>query len=300
MNRAHKSHLHSKGIGLILGATLFVAAGDALAKWLLQTYPVLQFICIRSTCGLVIILLYLVAAGKLHELRTRRLRWHMLRAVLVAFVMIAIFYALANIPMVEVEAIGHAAPFFVAVVSPVMLKERVTGHNWFAIALGFIGVLIILRPDPSHFHVAHVVVLGGALGYALLILLARMLSATDTIFAISFYIYPLTAAATGFASYGTWMPPAIGDWLLFLACALVLTVAVLMFIAGVKHVDATLAATLDYVTLIWVALLGFIFWHEIPDPVTFAGIVLIVSSGIYIVRHSTRRIDESLVQTSDH
>ena len=156
------------------------------------------------------------------------------------------------------------------------------------------------RPEPGHFHIAHLVMLTGALGYGLLILLARKLSTTETVFATSFYIYPPTALLGGLASVGSWMPPTPLDWLLFFACGLVLTVATLMFIAGVKHVDATLAATLDYTTLVWVAIIGLVIWHEKPDPVTFAGILVIVAAGIYIVRHSTRRLDESLVQTADH
>jgi len=69
---------------------------------------------------------------------------------------------------------------------------------------------------------------------------------------------------------------------------------------GLRYMDAILAATLDYVTLIWVTLYGVLFWAQIPDPITSIGVLLIVFAGIYIVRHSTRRVDESLVQTSDH
>ena len=279
---------------------MLVAAGDALAKWLLAIYPLMQFTCIRSSFGVFIILGFLVATGKLKQLRTKRMPWHMLRAGLVAYVMTAVFYALDNIKMVEVEAIGHAAPLFVGLLSPFMLKERVSAHNWFAIGVGFCGVLIIVRPQPGHFHIAHLVMLSGALGYGLLILLARKLSTTETVFATSFYIYPPTALMAGAASVSSWMPPTGLDWLLFFACGLVLTVATLMFIAGVKHVDATLAATLDYTTLVWVAIIGLVIWHEKPDPITFIGILVIVAAGIYIVRHSTRRIDESLVQTADH
>lgn len=300
MSGTSRHHPRRLGIALLVIATLFVAVGDACVKWLAATYSTLEITFIRCAGGIVLVSLFMLATGKLGRLRTRRLEWHALRAVLVTFVMLGVFYSLGNIPMVEVEAIGHAAPFFVALLSPVILKEAVTGHNWLAIGIGFLGVVIILRPDPAHFHVAHLYMFGCALGYAVLILLARMLTSTESVFAINFYIYPLATVITGVLAPENWITPTPADWLLFGLFVLCNSSAVLLFLTGLRHVDATLAATLDYITLIWVVLLGGLIWQEYPDPISSIGILLIVASGIYIIRHGTRQIDESIVQTTDH
>jgi drug/metabolite transporter (DMT)-like permease len=241
-----------------------------------------------------------VFSGRIRELRTRKLHWHMTRATLVLLVMLGMYYALAHIPLVEIEAIGHAAPLFVAILSPLLLKERVTGHNWLAIGLGMLGVLIILRPDPAHFRIAHLVMLACAAAYAILIILVRTLTRTDSIVSISFYVYPPGALLAGLLARGEWVAPTITHWGVFIAFGTCNTLATLLYVLGLRHVDAVLAATLDYVTLIWVTVYGILFWGELPDPITAVGIVFIVLGGIYIVRHSTRRVDESLVQTSDH
>ena len=278
-----------------------MAFADALTKWLSASYGTPQIAFIRCTFGVLYVAAFVILSGRLHDLRTRRLHWHMLRALLVAAVILGVFYALAKIPMIEVEAIGHAAPFFVALLAPAWLKEQVTGHNWLAIGIGFLGVLIILRPDPGHFHIAHFIMFACALAYALLILLARKLSETETTLALTFYIFPPSALITGvFAWYSDWISPTVLHWGVFAAQSFFATIATLLFIAGVRRVDATLTATLDYTTLIWVALLGFAFWGETPDPITFFGIVLIVCGGVYIVRHSTRKMDESIVQQVEH
>ena len=289
------------GITYILAATLLVALADALTKWLSASFGTPQIAFIRCSLGALYMTAYVLATNRWQGLHTQRLGGHMTRALLVAGVILGVFYALAKIPMIEVEAIGHAAPFFVAVLAPVWLKEQVTGHNWGAIGVGFLGVLIILRPDPDHFHVAHIVMFACAVGYSLLILLARGLSRTETTLALTFYIYPPSVLITALFLWGrAWLPPTVAHWGLFGLQSLFATVATLLFIAGVRRVDATLTATLDYFTLIWVALIGYAFWGEKPDPITFVGIVLIVCGGIYIVRHSTRRLDASIVQQVEH
>ncbi len=296
-----QSHPRVLGIFYILAATLLVALADALTKWLSDSYGTPQMAFIRCTFGVLYVTAFVILSGRLTDLRTTRLPWHMARAVLVACVILGVFNALANIPMIEVEAIGHAAPFFVALVAPAWLKEPVTGHNWLAIGVGFLGVLIILRPDPGHFHIAHLIMFGCALAYALLILLARKLSETETTLALTFYIFPPSMVITGvYAWFSDWLPPTAWHWGVFAAQSFFATIATLLFIAGVRRVDATLTATLDYTTLIWVALLGFAFWGETPDLITFFGIVLIVCGGVYIVRHSTRKMDESIVQQVEH
>ncbi len=272
-----------------------------MTKWLSASYGTPQIAFIRCTLGTLLMVAYVAGTRDFATLRTNRLDGHMARALLATLVIVGVFYALGRIPMIEVEAIGHAAPFFVALLAPRFLGEKVTGHNWIAIGVGFLGVLVILRPEPGHFHIAHVVMLVCALGYALMILLARGLSRTESTVALTFYIYPPAAVITGvMAWFSAWQPPTPAHWGLFAVQGFCATLATLLFIAGVRRLDATLTATLDYTTLIWVALIGFSVWGEKPGLVTFIGILCIVAGGVYIVRHSTRRLDAALVQQVEH
>lgn len=285
---------------MLLAATLLISTGDALAKWLAQTYPATEITCIRGATGSLLVLGFALATRRVKQLRTRRPEWHLVRALLVLSIMLGVYYALAHIPLVEIEAISHATPLFVAVLAPLLIKERVTGHNWLAVGLGLLGVLTILRPDPAHFQVAHLVMLGCALAYALLIILLRTLTQTESVLAINFYVYPLGALVAGLLAWHSWIPPTPVHWGLFAAFGTCNTLATLLYILGLRHIDAILAATLDYVTLFWVTIYGVVIWHEIPDSITGLGILFIVAGGVYIVRHSTRHVDESFVQTTDH
>lgn len=285
---------------MLLAATLLISTGDALAKLLTETYPPAQIACIRACVGFLLVTLFAVFSGRLRELRTRKPHWHMCRALLLLAVMMGAYYALAHIPLVEIEAISHATPLFVAVLAPLLLRERVTGHNWLAIGIGMLGVLVILRPDPAHFRIAHVVMVGCAAAYAVLTILVRFLTRTDSVLSINFYIYPLAALLAALLARHGWVTPTPAHWGIFLAFGTCNTLAVLFYILGLRQVDAVLAATLDYLTLIWVTIYGALFWGQIPDPLTSVGVLLIVLGGIYIVRHSARRVDESLVQTADH
>jgi drug/metabolite transporter (DMT)-like permease len=290
----------SKGVALILTGTLLISFGDALAKWLSATYPTAQIVFLRSSSGLLLVFLFVLASGRLGDLKTRRPGWHALRGLLTVCIMLGLFYALANIPMVEVEAIIHAAPLFVALCAPLFLGERVTSAGWAAVVVGFLGILVILRPDPDRFHVAHVYALGCAAAYGAIILLGRRLSATESVLALNFYIYPLAVVVAAFLVRGSWISPTPADWLLFALFGCCATVAIFCFVAALRYLDATLAATLEYVTLIWVTLIGFWIWRERPDLLTAAGILLVVGSGIHIVRHSTRRIDAEILRTPEH
>jgi len=289
-----------KGVLLTITATIMLASLDVFAKYLLESYSLYQTGFLRALIGFLLISIYVLATKSTHKLKTGKIHLHLVRAVIVTFLLISVYYAIASIPLVEVEAIGHAAPFFVALFSPLFLGEKVTRHSWVAIAIGFLGILIILRPDPTRFHLAHMLMVIAAASYAAMIMIARKLTETDSMLALNFYIYPLATVVLGFLTIGNWTSPTLIHWLYFVLMGICGTITIVLFTAAIKYIEATLVATLDYLLLIWVTILGYLYWGEYPDFVTSIGILLIVCSGIYIVRHSARKTDESIVKTTDH
>jgi len=289
-----------KGVLFTITATIMLASLDVSAKYLLESYSLYQTGFLRSLIGFLLISVYVLATKSAPKLKTRKIHLHLIRAVIVTFLLLAVYYAIASIPLVEVEAIGHAAPFFVALFSPLFLGEKVTRHSWIAIAIGFLGILVILRPDPTRFHLAHILMVVAAASYAAMIMIARKLTETDSILALNFYIYPLGAIVLGFLTIGNWTPPALIHWFYFVLMGICGTITIVLFTAAIKYIEATLVATLDYLLLVWVTIPGYLYWGEYPDLITSIGIFLIVCSGIYVVRHSARKTDESIVQTTDH
>ena len=266
-------------------ATMLVSVSDALGKWLTGAYPVVQVTWLRSVLGLLILCLITTASLNLDKLKTGRPGWHVLRSLVNTLLALLIFYGLKHIPLAEFVALTFSLPFFVALLSPRLLGEAVTKQSWVAIALGFIGILFVLRPTPEHFHPAHLTTLLLAFLISFMFLSARHLSATETRWSLNFYLPVAGVAVFAYPSLAHWVSPTGTDWLLFVALALSQTVGLGCYIEAVRLAQPSFTATLDYARMLWTLTIGYLVWQEIPDRYTWIGIVIIVVTGIYVVRH---------------
>ncbi len=267
-------------------ATVFLCLSDVLGKWLTATYPVVQVTWMRSAFGICTILFAATVTSSLGQLQTRRPAWHVGRSIVSSTMVLGIFYGLKHIPLAEFVALTFSVPFFVALLSPWLLKETVSKQSWIAIILGFLGVLFVLRPTPGHFHLAHLATLGMSLLISLMLISARYLSTTETRWSLNFY---LPVAGIIMFSYPTlvyWTGPTHVDWLLFALLGISQTVALGCYIEALRLARPAAIAPLDYLRMIWTIIVGYLIWQELPDPYTWLGIIIIVASGIYIVRHT--------------
>ncbi|MFQ5660221.1 MAG: DMT family transporter [Gammaproteobacteria bacterium] len=286
MQGKHNAHHNpAMGIFFMLLATVLFSASDALGKLLTGIYPVVQVTWIRSVLGLLFIGSYAITTKRTGQLITGKHGWHLLRSLLSTLLLLGIFFSLKHIPLAEVVSIAFSTPFIVALLSPAFVHEKVSMQSWIAIATGFTGILIIVRPTPDHFHIAHLVMLGFATSAALLILTARRLALTESAVSLNFYLYPVTIIITSFWAHAVWVMPTITDWLLFVCLGFFATSALGCIIQAMRYARPAVVAPIDYVRIIWTIIVGYLFWHEIPDPVTWIGIAIIVISGIYIVSH---------------
>ncbi len=272
------------GIGFMLVGTVFFALADALAKWLVAGYPVLQVAWLRSIMGLILIGGVALVSGRTAQLRTERPGWHLFRGLLSVAVSVSMFYGLKHIALAEFVAILFATPFFVALLSPWILREPVPARAWLAIGVGFMGILLVARPVPGHFHPAHLVTLGVAVMLSGLYLTARILSTTESALALNFHIYPLSFLTLSWPATHQWVAPDAQAWLLFVLLGVTATMALWLLIQAMRHAPPALVAPMDYVRLVWITLLGYFIWGELPDLTTWCGIALIVANGIYVLR----------------
>lgn len=293
--RAREVHHPIKGIAFMLLATVSFTAADSLGKLVAQNYSVTQATLLRCILGMLFIGIYAVSRKQFHHFRTGRPGWHLLRGCVHVTLVLCLFYGLKHIPLAEVISIIFANPFIVAVLSPLLLNEKVSRQSWMAIGIGFLGVLIIARPTPAHFHLAHLACLVSATGMALLIITARRLADTESVITLNFFLYPISILITMLWVIPEWTTPTFADWLVFLAMALTSTMAVIFVTNAMHHARPAVVAPIDYLRLAWTPLIGYFFWKEVPDMMIWLGIVAIVISGIYIVRQS-RVIPEAGVE----
>jgi len=279
------------GIAFALAGTLLFSITDATGKWLTAGYPIMQISWIRSCAGLFLIGLFALLTGRTAHLKTKNAGGHLLRSCLSAGLIMLIFYSLKHIPIAEYVSLTFAAPFIIALLSPLVLREQVDSHSWLAIVLGFIGILIVLRPTPDHFHIAHVAALFVALGIALLSITARLMAKSETALALNFYIYPVNMIVAAWWAIDAWVPPDLLDWLLFLMLGATGTGALGCFIQALRYARPAALAPIDYARMVWMISFGYLIWGEVPAMITWLGIALIIASGIYVVSHG-RKIPE--------
>lgn len=276
------------GIAFALAGTVFFSMGDSIGKWLTADYPVMQIAWIRSCTGLLLIGSFALFTGRLKQLRTKRPRGHILRSFMSAGTIIFIFYALKNVPVAEYVSLTFAAPFLIALLSPIVLQEKVSNHSWIAICIGFIGILFVLRPTPDHFHIAHLASLSVAVSIAALTVSARLMAKTESAVALNFYIYPANIFISAWWALDAWIAPSLHDWFLFLILGASSTSALGCFIQSLRYAKPSLVAPIDYVRMLWMVALGYLVWGEVPETMTWIGIAIIVASGIYVVSHGKK------------
>ena len=276
------------GIASIMAAVFFFSIADALAKWLGQTYDPVQIVFLRYVFGLIPVALLVWHGGGLSVLRTRRPFMHGLRALVTFAALLLLFNGLRRLPLAEAISVAFTAPLFVTALSGPLLGEPVRPRRWAAVLAGFLGALVVIRPGTGAFQAASLYILASALCFALMALITRRLSRTETSAALLAYTTLGACLASLPIVPFVWQPPAPGDLWLFVAIGLVGSTAAYFVIQAYSNAPPAMIAPFDYTALIWAALIGWIVWQERPEPAVWLGAAIIAASGLYITHREAR------------
>jgi drug/metabolite transporter (DMT)-like permease len=264
---------------------------DALGKRVAARTPVFEMLAIRSTIALLILAGVLAASGRLSGLRTRQPGGHAMRALcgLVAFV--SYFAALRHLPLADAVAIAFGSPFLVTALGSVVLKERVGGGRWAAIAAGFVGMLLIVRPRAQGFHGAAWLVLLAALAYALMMLLARWMTRPErpheNTSSFVFYMLCGQAAAGWIVALPGWRTPDAAALAEMAAMGVLAIFGNYGLAEAFRRAPVAVVAPFEYTGLIWAVVLGVLVFGDVPAPTFWLGTAIIVAAGLYTLRSDT-------------
>jgi drug/metabolite transporter (DMT)-like permease len=272
---------------VILSATIF-ACVDGFSKMLAETNGVAQIVWARYALALPILLATTPPTQLPVLFRTRRPGLQVLRGLAPIFVSVGMVLGVRYLPLAEATVILFAAPFLVAALSVPLLGERVHTSSWIAVAVGFTAVLIVARPGFSALSVYALFPLLGAVFYAALQLITRQVAAAGERAETTLAWTLLTGivVSSPFAIY-FWVPLDISGWILMFAVGFAFGVAQLTMIRGFAHAPAALLAPLSYVQIVSATIFSVVVFHDVPDAWTLLGIVMIIGSGIYVVRRRT-------------
>ena len=279
-----------RGIALILASTVFLGVSDVTAKYLSATLPSTEIAWIRFLVFALIMSPAMLPGSPLYALRTERPGLQLMRGVALLSSSLLFISGLRFLPIAEASATGFVSPLFVTALSIVFLGERVGVRRWIATALGLIGVLIILRPGTGAFHAAAFFPIVSALAWACTLIMTRMMSgrehALTTMTWSSIAGVCILSALLPFA----WVAPSWHDILFGVLIGVASTTGQWIVVLAFRYADASVLAPFSYTQLLWVSILGFVIFGELPDILTVTGAVFIVGSGLYTAhRERVRR-----------
>lgn len=280
--RGHQAAL-GRGIALMLGCTLLLTANDAIMKLLAESYPIGQIIFARGALALLLLLGWtMLAAGGRATLRVHDYPGVLTRGVLMVVSTYLFIGGLHLLPLVTATAVSFTGPLITAVLAIPFLGERIGPRRALAILVGFLGVVVMVRPTGEVVQWAVLLPLGAVICGSFRDLLTRRLTTRESSLAILIWSTGMVAAG-GLASWPFgWAPWQAADLPLIAAAAALLAGAHFCQIEAFRFAAASLIAPYRYSALIWGALFGFLLWAEVPGPWMLAGTALIVAAGLYL------------------
>jgi len=280
-----------RGIALMCLSTIgFAVMHVAIQYATAELHPML-IAFFRNFFGLLVFLPLLISGGT-GFLRTKRLMLHGFRGVLNIGAMFMFFYALGIAELAHITALAFSAPIFAGVLSVIVLGEQFHMRRWIAILVGFGGVLVILRPGIIPIDLGSVLVLGAAFLWAIVMIIIKVMSRTESSMTIVAYMNIFLALYSVGPAIWFWQWPSLGGWILMIGIGVSGTLAQMALSQSLKETDPTLVMPFDFLRLIWVAVLGALIFGQIPETYVWIGGAIVFAAGFYLAyRENQKRLN---------
>jgi drug/metabolite transporter (DMT)-like permease len=277
------------GIGLISLTYLCFALLDGSAKWLVQSVPVLVVVWLRFLTHTLLASALLLPIRGAALVRTRHLRWHLLRGLMFCAMTGINFWALQYLLLTVTASIFFLVPILIALMSAPLLGERIDARRWIAILVGFAGVLVVVRPGSAAFHPAMLLSLANAVVYAAFNLMTRKLAAYDPPETIQFL--PALVASVLLAPFAlaVWEPPhGALEWTVLCLMGVFGGVGHYLLALAHRYAPASTLAPFLYQQILYMAAFGYLVFGSIPDPAVWIGAAIVILSGLYLFGRERR------------
>ncbi|MAU01054.1 MAG: EamA family transporter [Anaerolineaceae bacterium] len=296
-----------KGIGFLVSAAFVISIQNIVIKWIGGDYSALQIVALRSLVALPFTLVFYRYEGRRGLPTTKMPRLEYVRGLFLFLSYTTFMMGLAALPLAQIEAIRFSGPLMITFLSVVMLGEQVGPRRWLALVVGFLGVLLIVRPGSASFNLGSVFVLISVLFYALVVILTRKLQAEDSSATMAYYsslvylaaallLVPLPALVGEVPNahpsiaflIRPWSMPTLLDGLIMCGLGFIWAGWMYLLSRAYSLAQASVAAPFEYVSLPINIMWGFLIWREIPTWITLAGAALTLGSGLYVLYRERR------------
>jgi drug/metabolite transporter (DMT)-like permease len=243
-------------------------------------------IFVRGLISVAVLALIAWQTAGLHLLKTRNVRSHALRSLSGTVSMFCLFTSLTMIPLADVTAISFTAPMFLTVLAMLFLGERIHRFRWTALAIGFIGVTIMIGPHLSFTAgstLGALFALGAAMFSAIAMTFLRSMSGGEHAITITFYFSLTFTVCAGLTALQGWPMPTPTQWLFIVLAGLFGVFGQILMTFSYRYAEASTIAPLDYTSMVWAVVLGYWLFGEIPGLTVWIGAPLVVASGLIIL-----------------
>lgn len=277
-----------KGATILVFAAALFTLGVALIKLAGERIPVVQLLFLRQM-GMLLMLSPALVRNFPENIRTNRPGLQLTRIFFALIALLGGFTAAINMPLAEATSLGFAKSFFVTVFAVLILKESVGPYRWVAIAVGFIGVGVMVQPGAEGFSLYGLYALAGAAAAGLVMVLIRLLSKTETTTSIlGFQVFGV-GIVTMVPAFLLWVPPTLQEWFVIIAIGVVSFFAQKANIYAYRHGEASLLASLDYVRLLFATVFGYFLFQQLPQFSTWIGASIIIVAAVFTVYRESKR-----------
>lgn len=276
---------------MMLGSAL-LSTNDALSKWLARDLAITQVWCLRGIGAVMILLAIAWVLRARAPLVVNRIGMQALRASLFVATTLCIVTGVSLMPLVTMSAILFSTPLIIAVLAPLLLREPLRRYRLVGALVGFLGVVVILRPGSDALQIASLVAVLAALLSSLRDIVTRVISQSESALSILFWGNMMVLVAGGLVAttpWVQWQPVSATQAGLLFANGVLNVSAHFCVVRALRLGDIAAVSPFRYAGLLWALMLGVVLFSEIPDALTLIGAALVVGSGLFVLRREQRR-----------
>ena len=279
-------------------SVLLFALMSALIRWLGDRVPLGQVVFFRSAFAILPVLAIYAVRGELFTaVRTERPFGHLGRGMISVVGMFLSFAALARLPLADANALSFASPLITVALAAMILKEQVRVYRWSAVAIGFVGVVVMLWPflDIGHMTasteatVGAMCAIGAALTNAGSVIQTRRLTDSETTSSIVFYFSFICMLIGACTLPFAWHQPSLLEFAALVGIGFIGGISHILLTESYRYAAASVVAPFDYTAMLWSFLLGYWMFDEVPTTYVFAGSAIVAASGLFVIWRERRR-----------
>ena len=282
--------ISKQSIGIIFAILAYLSFSilDATQKTLILYHSVFQLLLVKYFFVLFLSLVESKRKNNLNFYKSKKIKLQIFRSLLSVIESGCFVLSFKYLSLADAHSVGSLAPVIVVALSAIFLKEKVSTKTWIAIFVGFIGVLIILRPTSSIFDPKALLPLLAAFGLGLYQVVTKKVSEYDATETSLFYTSIIGIFVMSLLALNFWNPISSSSYILFLIIGIFFSLGIYLQIIALSMANASIIQPFHYTLIFWAIIFGYIFYNDVPDLFTIVGAVIITLSGIFVLTQSTK------------